>query len=150
MVEFNNTIGMFVNTLAMRQSIQSSLTYKEFIKLVKENCLESFSHQTYPFDELVSKLNVKRDASRNPLFDTMFTYQTYPFDELVRNLNIPRYSSRNPLFDVMFVYESKGLPKLDLKDNNVEFEITNNKTSKFDFSLEVTPLDDKYNIRLEY
>ncbi|WP_258012643.1 condensation domain-containing protein, partial [Paenibacillus sp. F4] len=38
--------------------------------------------QDYPFEELVEKLNVKRDMSRNPLFDTMFVLQNNEQGEL--------------------------------------------------------------------
>ncbi|PNQ78084.1 condensation domain-containing protein, partial [Paenibacillus sp. F4] len=38
--------------------------------------------QDYPFEELVEKLNVKRDMSRNPLFDTMFVLQNTEESEL--------------------------------------------------------------------
>ena len=119
-VAFSNTIGMFVNTLALRQEVQSSLTFGEFVKQVKENCLTSFEHQTYPFDELI------------------------------KNINIPRYNNRSPLFDVMFIYENNGLPELNLNDMDVEYTIPNSRTSKFDFSLEVTPAKDRYKLRLEY
>lgn len=35
----------------------------------------AFEHQDYPFEELVDKLNVRRDISRNPLFDTILVLQ---------------------------------------------------------------------------
>ncbi|NTU26713.1 amino acid adenylation domain-containing protein, partial [Bacillus tequilensis] len=37
--------------------------------------LEAYEHQDYPFEELVDKLGVTRDMSRNPLFDTMLVVQ---------------------------------------------------------------------------
>ncbi len=72
-VQLTNLIGMFVNSLALRKQIDSSLSFKDFAKEVKENCLNAF--ETYPFDALVNALESKRDTSRNPLFDTMFIYQ---------------------------------------------------------------------------
>ncbi len=119
-LKLSNIIGMFVNTLALRQNIQSTNTFNDFVNLVKDNCINAFAHQTYPFDDLL------------------------------KNLNIPRDTSRSPLFDVMFIYESEGLPKLKLKDNSAQYIIPDNHTSKFDFSLEITPSDEAYNIRLEY
>ena len=72
----SNVIGMFVNTLAIRQNVQSTNKFSDFLELVKNNCLNAYSHQTYPFDELVKKLNVIRDSSRNPVFDVLFTYES--------------------------------------------------------------------------
>jgi len=73
--ETYNLVGMFVNTLALRNTVDSSLSFKEFLSSIKNNTLESFKYQSYPFDELVNKLNLKRDSSRNALFDAMFVYQ---------------------------------------------------------------------------
>lgn len=117
---FAEVIGMFVNTIALRQNVQGSNSFIDFAKMVKSNCLEAFSHQNYPFDELIRNLNVKRDTSRHPLFD------------------------------VMFIYESMGLPLLNMNELSGEYILTESNTSKFDFSLEITPYDDYYSVRLEY
>ncbi len=118
--ELQDVIGMFVNTLAIKQNIQSTNKFSDFLELVRDNCLNAYNHQTYPFDELVKKLNVVRDTSRSPVFDILFTY------------------------------ESEGKPKFDFGGIPVEYYIPENKTSKFDFSLEVTPNDEGFNLRLEY
>ncbi|MCY9517807.1 condensation domain-containing protein, partial [Paenibacillus apiarius] len=68
-------IGMFVNTLAIRSYPSGSKTFLEYLEEVKETSLGAFENQDYPFEELVEKLQVTRDLSRNPLFDTMFALQ---------------------------------------------------------------------------
>lgn len=68
-------IGMFVNTLAIRTAPMAEKTFLDYITETKETMLKAFEHQEYPFEELVEKLGVKRDLSRNPLFDTMFVLQ---------------------------------------------------------------------------
>ncbi|RNB58979.1 amino acid adenylation domain-containing protein [Brevibacillus gelatini] len=68
-------VGMFVNTLAMRNKPAREKTFVEFLQEVKQNALDAYSHQDYPFEELVEKLAIPRDLSRNPLFDTVFTFQ---------------------------------------------------------------------------
>jgi tyrocidine synthetase-3 len=65
-------IGMFVNTLAIRNYPQGERTFKDFLIEVKERTLTAFENQEYQFEDLVGKLNVNRDPSRNPLFDVMF------------------------------------------------------------------------------
>ncbi|MEC2989965.1 condensation domain-containing protein, partial [Bacillus cereus] len=42
---------------------------------VKNDTLEAFEHQVYPFDQLVEKLDLSRDLSRSALFDVMFVLQ---------------------------------------------------------------------------
>ncbi|EPD93653.1 condensation domain-containing protein, partial [Paenibacillus sp. HGH0039] len=68
-------IGMFVNTLAIRNRPAGDKTFLSFLEEVKESALGAFEHQDYPFEELVERLNVKREAGRNPLFDTVFDMQ---------------------------------------------------------------------------
>lgn len=75
-------VGMFVNTLAMRNKPEGNKTFKEFLKEVKANALLAYEHQDYPFEELVDELNVGRDMSRNPLFDTMFVLQNMEKNQL--------------------------------------------------------------------
>ncbi|WP_258042492.1 non-ribosomal peptide synthetase [Paenibacillus sp. UNC499MF] len=68
-------IGMFVNTLAIRQSPAGSKTFLSFLNEVKEGTLGAFDHEEYPLESLLEKLGLRRDVSRNPLFDTVFTLQ---------------------------------------------------------------------------
>uniref|UniRef100_UPI0013571877 amino acid adenylation domain-containing protein n=1 Tax=Paenibacillus puerhi TaxID=2692622 RepID=UPI0013571877 len=68
-------IGMFVNTLALRSYPAASLSFEAYLHEVKSRVLEAFEHQDYPLEELIERLDVKRDLSRNPLFDTMFVMQ---------------------------------------------------------------------------
>lgn len=65
-------VGMFVNTLALRNTPKKDMTVQEFLIQVKEHSLQAFEHQDYPFEQLVEKLNLAGRTSRNPLFDTMF------------------------------------------------------------------------------
>ncbi|MDY7994278.1 amino acid adenylation domain-containing protein, partial [Paenibacillus polymyxa] len=75
-------IGMFVGTLALRNYPTAEHTFRSYVEEVKVCALQAYEHQDYPFEELVEKLNVKRDMSRHPLFDTMFTLQTTEEGEL--------------------------------------------------------------------
>ena len=80
--EFENVMGMFVNTLAMRNFPCSCKSFLEFLKEVRESCYEAYDNQDYQFEELIEKLVVKRDLSRNPLFDTMFVLQNMGIEGL--------------------------------------------------------------------
>ncbi len=67
-------IGMFVNTLALRNYPAAEKEFVQFLQEVKANALATYENQDYPFEELVDSLNLKQDTSRNPMFDTMFLY----------------------------------------------------------------------------
>jgi amino acid adenylation domain-containing protein len=70
--DLEKIIGMFVNTLALRNHSYGGQTFRDFLQQIKEKTLEAFENQEYQFEELVDKAAVNRDASRNPLFDVMF------------------------------------------------------------------------------
>ncbi|MHA6486324.1 amino acid adenylation domain-containing protein [Bacillus cabrialesii] len=68
-------LGMFVNTLALRTRPEGGKPFVQYLQEVRDTALESYEHQNYPFEELVDKLGVMRDMSRNPVFDVMFVLQ---------------------------------------------------------------------------
>ncbi|MDR0140773.1 non-ribosomal peptide synthetase [Bacillus sp. JHAA] len=78
-------IGMFVNTLAMRNYPEKGKTFSQYLSEVKENALKAYEHQDYPFEALIDQLNIARDLSRNPLFDTMFVLQNTEQEQLEIN-----------------------------------------------------------------
>jgi len=80
--EIRDTVGMFVNMLAMRNRPESAKPFNVFLNEVKTNALKAFDHQHYPFDELVEQLRLDRDLNRNALFDVCFDYQNMEFHEL--------------------------------------------------------------------
>jgi len=75
-------IGMFVNMLPLRNFPSYKKTFNDFLDEVKICSIKALENQNFQFDRLVEKLKLKRDASRNPLFDTVFVFQN--FDELSR------------------------------------------------------------------
>ncbi|WP_277714781.1 non-ribosomal peptide synthetase [Bacillus atrophaeus] len=76
-------LGMFVNTLALRTRPEGGKGFTDYLKEVRQTALEAYEHQDYPFEELVEKLDVYRDTSRNPLFDVMFALQNIDHENLM-------------------------------------------------------------------
>lgn len=69
---FDKTIGMFVNTLCLRNEVREDQPFAELLRTVRDRTLVAFAHQDVPFPELVSQvLAGRRTANRNPLFDTL-------------------------------------------------------------------------------
>ena len=118
--DLEKIIGIFVNTIAMRNHLEESLTYEDFLKRVKENALKAYENQDYQFDELVEKLSIPRDISRNPLFDVMFTMQNFDSKQI----------------------KLKGLA---VKGYNQE-----NKIAKFDLTLSASELEENIILNFEY
>lgn len=69
-------VGMFVNTLALRNYPAEEKTFTAFLKEIKKRTLEAFENQDFQFEDLVEKVLVVRDPSRNPLFDLFYTFET--------------------------------------------------------------------------
>jgi amino acid adenylation domain-containing protein len=67
--DLDNQIGLYVNTLALRDSLNRGQSFAEILEGVKQTITEALEHQIYPFDKLVGELNLERDISRSPLFD---------------------------------------------------------------------------------
>jgi fengycin family lipopeptide synthetase D len=80
--DLDNIIGMFVNTLALRNYPKGEKNFNDFLIEVKQRTLEAFENQECQFEDLVDKVEVERDASRNPLFDIMFAKHNINVDEL--------------------------------------------------------------------
>lgn len=68
-------IGLFVNSLAIRQRIDANSLVATFIQDVHRNILNAKRFQQLPFDQVVDVVGVERDLSRSPLFQAMFTLQ---------------------------------------------------------------------------
>ncbi|WP_068618326.1 non-ribosomal peptide synthetase [Paenibacillus tuaregi] len=118
--QLEGLIGMFVNTVAIRSFPESYRTVGDYLSELHEDVLRALEHQDYPFEDLVQKLGIEQDRSRNPLFDTMFILQ-----------NIDRVA-----------YRSGGIefePK--------EFDPG---VSKFDLTLEAAERDGGFRFALEY
>lgn len=70
----HNQIGYYAKTLVLRNQIDENDTFLSFFKRLKENTLAAYEYQDYPYDILVSDLNITRDLSRNSLYDISVTY----------------------------------------------------------------------------
>jgi amino acid adenylation domain-containing protein/thioester reductase-like protein/non-ribosomal peptide synthase protein (TIGR01720 family) len=73
--DLQNLIGMFVETLVLRNSPEGKKTFEEFLEEVKQKTLSGFENQDYPFETLVSKVAPNHDRNRNPLFDVAFALE---------------------------------------------------------------------------
>ncbi|WP_456265786.1 MULTISPECIES: amino acid adenylation domain-containing protein [unclassified Bacillus (in: firmicutes)] len=79
-------VGMFVNTLALRQDVSTAETFADLLENVKEMTLKAFEHQHYPFDKLVDDLSLDRDLSRSPIFQAAMGYVTDSLDVNLKGL----------------------------------------------------------------
>jgi len=72
--DLEQVVGVFINTLPVRAFPTTGKSLKEFLLEVKNSVLETLDNQDYQLEELVEKLLIKRDVSRNPLIDVIFNF----------------------------------------------------------------------------
>jgi amino acid adenylation domain-containing protein/non-ribosomal peptide synthase protein (TIGR01720 family) len=71
-------IGYFVNMIPLRMRIAEDETYAGLLGRIRDSLHASFEHKNYPYDLLVETLSLRRDMSRNPLFDVALSIQEQP------------------------------------------------------------------------
>ena len=113
-------LGMFVNTLAMRGRPEKEKTFERLLEEVKQSSLKAYENQEYPFEELVENVNIRRDFSRNPLFDVMLVLHNN--ERSAGNMN-----------DVLSEYSGIANP-----------------VAKFDLTFHIGEMEGSYNIVLDY
>jgi len=68
-------IGPFLNTLAIRLDLAGDPSFGDIIQQAQRTTLAGFDRQSVPFEKVLQSVQVKRDPSRSPLFQTVFNFQ---------------------------------------------------------------------------
>ena len=82
-------LGLFVNTIVLRNRIDQDRTPAETIAEVARRTVLALSHQDMPFERLVEALDVPRDPSRTPLFQIFFILQNAAGQRICDCLALP-------------------------------------------------------------
>ena len=118
--ELEPLIGFFVNTLVMRTDVSGNPSFRELLHRVRDNALGAYAHQDLPFEKLVEHLGAGR-----------------------------RWSG-TPLFRVMFVLQNAPMPALELPGLRLEPLPLDNRTTKFDLTLELIERLDGFVVIAQY
>ncbi|HVB38626.1 MAG TPA: amino acid adenylation domain-containing protein, partial [Vicinamibacterales bacterium] len=103
--------GLFLNTLALRTTIDGRLSFKEILARVRRTCLGAYEHEDCPFELVVEQVAPARDLSRPPIFQNLFVYvedaENRPALDGLRVTPIP-LSSGTSKFDVTLTLERRA------------------------------------------
>ena len=108
--ESEGLIGMLVNNAVLRTNLAENPKFIDLLDQVKGVALEAYANEDIPFDQVVRALNLKRDDSRNPIFQIMFSFHDAPLIE-------------------------PSLPEVNFKC----VEVISNQSAKFDLNVIVIP-----------
>jgi non-ribosomal peptide synthetase component F len=114
-------MGVFINTLGIRNYPKGDLAFPAFLEEVKERTLQAFENQAYPYEDLVETVAADR-----------------------------REISRNPLFDSMFVLQNPGIRERKIPGLKLTPYPYNHKNSKFDLTLQAQEVEGKLMLGFEY
>ncbi|MFC2146113.1 SDR family NAD(P)-dependent oxidoreductase [Acidobacteriota bacterium] len=110
--DLENIIGVFINTLVLRNHPHKEKPFKEFLKETRIRTLNAFENQEYPFEDLVEKRLGKRNLNRNPFFDVMFVWQNWEAGEIrIPGLTLKPYEKklkRDALLDLTLYGHDNG------------------------------------------
>ncbi|MEV4125676.1 amino acid adenylation domain-containing protein [Nocardia sp. NPDC049707] len=89
-------LGMFVNALPLRLSVEESATPGDIVHGVMGVLLGAQDNQEYPLVDLIEQLDLPRDPARNALFQLMFAFHDSPRPRLeLENLRCELWIDHN-------------------------------------------------------
>jgi hypothetical protein len=75
--ETEGMIGLFVNTVILRTDLGGNPTSREALQRVRATTLAAYTHQDFPFEELVRTLERERHLQRQSLCQVMVIWQNF-------------------------------------------------------------------------
>jgi amino acid adenylation domain-containing protein len=135
-LDLENQIGLYVNTLPLRIQLNREEPFLQFLQRTSEHSFKTFEFQDYPFDKIIDNLEIKRDLSRNPLFDVMLVVQDAAIGEGSVNKH-QQYGFELSLLQKYFYREGLSAGE----SMAVKFDLT--------FNLDYEP-DNRFYLEIEY
>ena len=113
-LRISNTVGMFVNTLALSATIGEQ-SVMEFISETSKNFDETLQHETYPFTRIASDYDLSAEI--------MFAYQMGVIDDYQykgETIVVETFESDTPKFRIAFfiMNDESGRPSICLQYDN--------------------------------
>lgn len=104
----DSTVGMFVNTLAIRTELQNDESLAANIQLIKNKVISAIENQNYPYEMLLRDIQLKNSNVKDSLFDYFFVFQNtdnkqYEFaDMTIEEINLKEVDAK---FELTFIVE---------------------------------------------
>ena len=149
-------LGMFVNTLPLRLRPHPSQTFNSFVADVRDTMMTSLAYQSYPLEDILDQVEIPRDLSRNPLFDTVLAFQNFAPPVILPKAGSPSPNPNSGGGDPDYVRMTSGVARTtgrEVRMTSGEVRTTGvepGMTSRFDLSVSITPGAQGYEAEVEY
>jgi aspartate racemase len=77
-IETEELIGLFLNTFLLRTALSGNPTFRELLGRMQRTCLEAYSHQDLPFEQLREILTPERGVGVAPFFQVAINFENLP------------------------------------------------------------------------
>lgn len=105
--EIEPLIGFFANTVILRIKIDENSSFTEIINNIKDDLVDIFENNDYPFEKLVELVESERNMSYSPIFQTMFAYNDTALESInIENIKIKplKIDTNTSKFDLTFEF----------------------------------------------
>ena len=119
--DIENTIGCFINLLAIRDRINPEMTFIDLLAQVQQTLLSAQENQDIPFESVVEALAKPDNLSYTPFFQVLFTLQNNSLDT-----------------------------NLTIDDLSIEMISQQSYTTKYDIQLHIDETTDNLQATIEY
>lgn len=76
--EFQETLGLFLNTLPHKTTVDADVSFRNYLAQVKNVSQVVILNQELPFEKLIEELKPSRNLAVSPVFQVLFVYQNIP------------------------------------------------------------------------
>lgn len=118
--KFDENIGMFTNTILLRNKVAEEACFGDFLQDIKKNLVDAY------------------------------TYMEYPFNLVADYINNVKQEDINDLLKVVFVYENIDKRVIKVDDLEIKSYDYHYKTSEFEFMTEILEEDGRFKINYNY
>lgn len=119
-IETEELVGFFANTVILRGNLEGNPTFRELLQQVRQTALNAYAHQGLPLELLIDRISQQRDLSRSALFQVMLVFQNTPQQ------------------------------RVELNGLEISIQEVRTDTSKFDFTVELSPAGETIEAIIEY
>lgn len=104
--DFEDVVGFFANTIALRSTIDYQISFLEYLKRIRQVALEGFDRQNVPFEMVVNTLQPERSSAWNPIYQVMFALQNnqigWPESPKLKAKLLNHFAMENSRLDLFF------------------------------------------------